>query len=368
MQLTTNFTSTLGRGRPILRIQLTLLYTGVFLGVLAVAALAAGVLYGQTRTPAPDGSNGDGFGVANRVFDVSAAAIGLAIAVAALVGAWWLAGKFLRTLRTMTATAQEISATNLHRRLDLHGANDELTELGKTLDDLFDRLESSFESQRRFVANASHELRTPLAGQRTVLQVALANPTATIVDLREACQEVLQLGDQQEQLIDALLTLATSERGIEKWEQFDLTQLTETILLSRQGEVERRSIHLVTVFNSAPIVGDPRLIERLVTNLVDNAIGHNVPSGSVEITTSTSGSHATLMVSNTGPTIPQADLDRLFEPFQQTGTGRVREADGHGLGLAIVQAIAKTHAATISAHAHNTGGLEIQIRFNTSTP
>ena len=154
----------------------------------------------------------------------------------ALLVALWIAGRFLRPLRAMNTTAHEISATNLHRRLGIDGPEDELlTGLGRTLDDLFGRPEASFESQHHFVANASHELRTPLAGHRTLLQVALADPDATIEGLRAACEEALQLGDQHEQLIDALLTLANSERGVERREQFDLSEVAESVLLSRRA-------------------------------------------------------------------------------------------------------------------------------------
>ena len=162
-------------------------------------------------------------------------------AIVAVGLAWWIAGRFLRPLRTMNTAAREISATNLHRRLGLDGPADELTELGQTLDDLFGRLEASFEAQRHFVANASHELRTPLAGLQTLLEVALADPDADTETLRSACQKALALGQHQERLVNALLTLATSERGIEVWEPFDLAQITETVLTGRRHEAENRT-------------------------------------------------------------------------------------------------------------------------------
>ncbi len=168
---------------------------------------------------------------------LSTSGAAVVIVLAVLVGlwfAWQLAGLYLRPLRTLNATARDISATNLHRRLGLQGPDDELTQLGSTLDDLFGRLESSFEAQRRFVANASHELRTPLAGQRTLLQVALADPDATAESLRAACEEALALGERQERLIDGLLTLASSERGIERREPLDLAEIAERVLVSRQ--------------------------------------------------------------------------------------------------------------------------------------
>ena len=194
--------------------------------------------------------------------------------------------RFLRPLRTITATAQDISASNLRRRLSLDGPDDELTELGATLDDLFGRLEASFESQRHFVANASHELRTPLAGQRTLLQVALADPDADAQALRSACEEALQLSGQQEQLIDALLTLATSERGVESWQRFDLAELTRDIVHSRRPDAERHGVHIDASLDKAHAVGDPDLVQSLVANLLDNAIRHNIADGTVEVSTS----------------------------------------------------------------------------------
>jgi signal transduction histidine kinase len=300
-------------------------------------------------------------------FDFGPALVGLAAAVIALVGAWWLAGRFLRPLHAITTTAQEISATNLNERLTIKGPDDELTQLGTTLNDLFSRLESAFAAQRHFVANASHELRTPLAGQRTLLQVALADPHADTASLRAACEEALKLGDQQEQLIDALLTLATSERGIERREPFDLAQLTEAVLLSRRHQADDQSIRIDTTLVSAPATGDPRLVELLLTNLIDNAIRHNIPSGRIEVSTISAPGRATITVSNTGPTIHPDEIDHLFQPFQQPGAQRVRRNEGHGLGLAIVAAIAHTHHARITAHPRTQGGLDIAVSFPTQS-
>jgi DNA-binding response OmpR family regulator len=167
--------------------------------------------------------------------------------------AWQLAGLYLRPLRTLNATARDISATNLHRRLGLQGPDDEITALGSTLDDLFGRLESSFESQRRFVANASHELRTPLAGQRTLLQVALADPDASTQSLRAACEDALALGERQTQLVDGLLTLASSERGIERREPIDLAEIADRVLVSRHQAAAGRGIDIRASLNPRPL-------------------------------------------------------------------------------------------------------------------
>jgi signal transduction histidine kinase len=349
-------------------VQLTLLYSGLFLGVLAAVLLATNVLFVRSSARAPTGAHAALATASNHQFDIGPALIGLAAAAIALAGAWWLAGRFLRPLRAITTAAQEISATNLNRRLALSGPSDELTDLGRTLDELFGRLEGSFEAQRHFVANASHELRTPLAGQRMLLQVALAEPDASAESLRATCEEALQLGDQQEQLIDALLTLATSERGIERWEAFDLAPIAEAVILGRRQEAERRGIRIDTNLVDAPAAGDPRLVERLVANLVDNALRHNIVGGSFEVSTHSAPGRATLAVSNTGPVVPPEQVERLFQPFRQIGTERVGRVDGHGLGLAITLAIAQGHGAIVTARARPEGGLDIQVNFNATKP
>lgn len=350
--------------RPALRVQLTILYSCLFLGVLAAVLLATNVLYGHSAARSPGSLPATAAPVTgSHTFDFGPALLGLAAAAVALGGAWWLAGRFLRPLHAITATAHEISATNLNRRLALTGPNDELTALGQTLDDLFGRLESSFEAQRHFVANASHELRTPLAGQRTLLQVALADPDADTASLRAACEEALQLGDQQERLIDALLTLATSERGVERWENFDLAGIAQNMLDSRKHEAESRDLRVHTTLVAAPANGDPRLVELLVTNLIDNALRHNNPGGRVEVSTISPPGRATITVTNTGPAVSADQLERLFQPFRQPGAQRVHHPDGHGLGLAIVAAVARTHRANINATPGPQGGLEISVTF-----
>jgi len=355
-------TSLLRFRRPVLRMQLTLLYSGLFIGLLAAVLLAAGVLFRRSEMPAAPGVAAAQNG-AMRHFDSGPALVALVAVAIALVLAWWLAGRFLRPLRAMTDAAQEISATNLHRRLSVGGPDDELTELGRTLDDLFARLEASFESQRRFVANASHELRTPLAGQRTLLQVALADPEADAKSLRLTCEGALRLGAQQERLIDGLLTLATGERGVERREALDLAEVAESTILARREEAEARGVHIEAALAQAATTGDRSLVESLIANLLDNSMRHNTAGGRVEIATAMKGSAATISVSNTGALIPDEEIDRLFEPFQRLGAERVRPNGGHGLGLAIVGAIALAHGAALNARARPGGGLDIEVSF-----
>jgi signal transduction histidine kinase len=285
------------------------------------------------------------------------------VAVLALLAGWLVAGRMLRPIRTITRTAQRISSTNLHERLALDGPPDELKELADTLDGLFGRLDAAFEAHRHFVANASHELRTPLTAERSLLQVALDDPHTSAATWRCTAQELLASNDEQKHLIEALLALASSESGLDYRERTDLEDVCRTVL-SRSGlDTENLELHIETTLRSAPLDGDPMLIERLVANLVDNAIGHNVVGGSVQISTDTKDGRATLTVTNTGSVIPPSEIDRLFQPFQRLDPRRTHHKNGHGLGLSIVRAIAATHHATITVQALPDGGLSATVNF-----
>ncbi|TDD61707.1 sensor histidine kinase [Actinomadura rubrisoli] len=335
---------------------------GVFVLVLVLVPLASVDAAAPKGRPSSGVTTGAGRGISlAQLLTGSAVALAVLIPVALAIG-WFVAGRFLHPLRAITATAKDISAGNLHRRLDLGEPTDELTELGHTLDDLFARLQASFDAQRHFVANASHELRTPLAGLRTLLEVALADPGADTGTLRSVCQEALALGEHQERLVRALLVLATSERGISRWETLDLAQVVEGVLASRRDQATERGIDLVERLNPAVTAGDPRLIESLIANLIDNAIRHNRPDGHVEITTQTAGTQVTLTVTNSGPVIPDSQIQRLFHPFQRLAPDR----HGHGLGLAIVNAVTQAHHATLTTSAPPKGGLSITVQFGPS--
>jgi signal transduction histidine kinase len=283
--------------------------------------------------------------------------------VSALLG-WFASGRVLRPLRQMTDTARTISAGNLSQRLALTGPDDEFKRLGDTLDDLLSRLEASFDAQRRFVANASHELRTPLTLERTLLQVALADPSATEASLRATCEELLAAGRDHERLLESLLTLASSERELDHREPVDLAQLAGHVLLTPRPDMQRNRLELATALEPAPAAGDPALIERLMANLVDNAVRYNRPGGRVEVRTASLNGHAVVSVSNTGPVVRQAETERMFEPFQRLSGGRAARADGHhGLGLSIVRAIAAAHNATVATTAQPAGGLAVTVSF-----
>jgi signal transduction histidine kinase len=375
--------SALGLAWHSLRVRLALIYAAlVCVSVVAVGAVAtifkpnflvhsaSAANPHPARHPAPCCQNASFLGTLTHDASQNLPGVALAvvIGVLAVAGGWLLAGRVLRPLRAINSSAREISASNLHQRLALGGAHDEFTELGATLDDLFGRLEASFDAQRRFVANASHELRTPLAAGRTLLQVALADPGADPDTLRSACQEALDLGEQQERLIDGLLTLATSERGIEHWQRLDLGELAGKVVTDRQPEAARRGIRITTDLQAAPAAGDPSLAESLIANLVDNALRYNQPvsgtqHGAIEIGTASPDGRATLRVSNTGRQIPAGEVDGLFQPFQRLGADRTDHTGGHGLGLAIVRAIAAAHRATLAATARAGGGLDIEVSF-----
>jgi signal transduction histidine kinase len=298
----------------------------------------------------------------NQLLTESGVALGIMTVVSIGLG-WLVAGRVLSKLRTITAAARSISASSLHARLALDGPDDELKELGDTFDALLARLEGAFGAQRQFVANASHELRTPLARQRTLIEVALADPEPSVAGLQDVCKRVLATGEQQERLIEALLTLALSQRGLDRCEPIDLAAVTAEVALARQPEAGLRGLTISTSLGPAAALGDARLAERLVANLVDNALRHNVTRGTVQVSTATWAGRAVLSVSNTGPVIPPGQLTRLFQPFQRGGADRTGGRDGIGLGLSIVRAIAEAHGAWLQAHALPGGGLIVRAGF-----
>jgi signal transduction histidine kinase len=285
------------------------------------------------------------------------------VAVLALIAGWLVAGRMLRPIRTITRTARKISSTNLGERLALDGPEDELKELGDTLDDLFGRLDAAFDAQRHFVANASHELRTPLTVERTLLQVALDDPETTSAAWRSTAEEVLATNDEQARLIEALLTLASSEGGLNEHEPLDLATIVLETLADLEPEICRRGMHIEKVINASPLDGDRLLVERLVANLLSNAVRHNVGGGRIEIVAEVRDGAAVLAVTNTGPVIPPAEVDRLFQPFQRLDQRRTRHRDGYGLGLSIVRAIATAHHASVSASPVAAGGLSVTVSF-----
>jgi signal transduction histidine kinase len=285
------------------------------------------------------------------------------IAVAAAAIGWLIAGRVLRPLRTITAAARRISASSLNQRLALQGPDDELKELADTLDNLFARLEASFDAQRRFAASASHELRTPLTRERTLLQVTLADPAATTATWQAVSRDLLASNTEQERLIEAMLTLAISEAGPGEPESLDLAAITSEALAAARPAIGRLGLNVHADIQPAVLDGDPLLVQQLAANLIDNAVRHNLPGGDVQVATGTSHAGAVLSVTSSGQVIPADEVDRLFQPFQRLGPRPARRDDGHGLGLSIVRAIATAHAATITAQPRPGGGLAIDVTF-----
>jgi len=376
-----------GRPRSTVRLRLTLWYSGLFLiGGAVLLAVTYGLVIqafvgntaGNALCPGPavpasechvigpqearDVALQEYAGVLHQLLTRSAVALALMVVLSIALG-WIMAGRVLRPLRTITAAARQISADSLGDRLALGGPRDELRELGDTFDALLTRLEAAFSAQRQFIANASHELRTPLARQRVISQVALADPAATIETLRAAHVRALAAGAQQQQLIDALLTLAQGQAGLSAPEPFDLAAVTRQILAARQTDAQTRNLTLHTALDPAPAAGSPPLAEQLTANLVDNALRHNVPGGRVDVSTGMRNTRAVLSVGNTGPAVPAAALDQLFQPFQRLAGHRTSRGEGLGLGLSIVQAIADTHNASITARPQPTGGLLVEVTF-----
>ncbi|MFB4304874.1 sensor histidine kinase [Actinomadura sp. GTD37] len=290
------------------------------------------------------------------------AGIALAIMlVVSLVLGWFVAGRVLRPLRTMTTTVRHISARNVHERLAFTGPRDELKDLADTVDGLLGRLDTALGAQKRFVANAAHELRTPLTLERALLEETLTDRRPTVDTFRATFDRVLAISDQQARLLESLLTLATSERGLDGRVPVDLAALTEQVLADRR-EAPAGGPRLYPRIAPAATTGDPALVERLVANLVDNAVRYNVPGGSVDVATGSRDGQAVISVSNTGPVVPPEQVARLLEPFQRLD--RTARGDGHhGLGLSIARAIVLAHGGTLSAIPRRDGGLVVRAAF-----
>jgi signal transduction histidine kinase len=309
----------------------------------------------------------DQLSFSSREFLVVSCIIIVAIMGTTVLLGWIAAGRVLRPLRVMTTTTREISERNLHERLALTGPDDELRDLGNTIDGLLARLEMAFASQRRFISNASHELRTPLMLSQTLLQVALANPAITLDSLRVACQEVVDTGKDQAQLIDALLTLARSQRGLDHREPVDLTAVVTDALNAGKPAAAAQRLLLDAFLDDASVSGDALLIHRLVSNLVDNAIRYNLTGGRVEVKLA-AATETTLTVTNTGPPVPPDQVSRLLEPFQRADLDRAASPSGLGLGLSIVAEIAKAHGARLAVRPRPEGGLTVTVSFPASPP
>jgi signal transduction histidine kinase len=270
---------------------------------------------------------------------------------------WLLAGRALRPLRDITATARRVSGANLGERIGLSGPADELKELADTFDGMLGRLDAAFASQRHFVANASHELRTPLAIMRTEVDVALAEPDAGSGELREMGEAVRDTIDRCERLIASLLLLARSEGPKGRAEPVDLAALAGDCITDLRARASEAGVEVTDSLEPAWALGDPGLFERLIANLLDNGIRHNARGGVLEVGTRVSDGWTVLEVANGGPRIDPEDVAGLTEPFRRLQ----RSGEGFGLGLSIVRSVAEAHGGRTLLSAPETGGLRVCV-------
>jgi signal transduction histidine kinase len=285
----------------------------------------------------------------------------LGVTVLAFVAGYLTAGRVLSPLGRIMRTARGVAATDLKRRIDLEGPDDELKELADTFDEMLERLERSFDAQRRFVSNASHELRTPLAINRTLLEVQLSDPAAS-PDLKQLGTTLLATNERSEQLVEGLLLLARSDNEVVDRKPVDLAEAARQAVEQTRPEAETRNVELRARLEPAEVQGNGVLLERIALNLVQNAVRYNVPEGGwVEVVTRTEPGWAVLTVANTGPLVPAYEIDNLFEPFRRLRTDRTRSDKGVGLGLSIARSVARAHGGTISAVPRDGGGLEMRV-------
>jgi signal transduction histidine kinase len=288
----------------------------------------------------------------------------LAMTVISVGTGYLLAGRALRPLRRITATAQRVSGENLGERIALAGPADELRELADTFDGMLGRLDAAFASQRRFVANASHELRTPLAIMRTEVDVALGDPQASAEELRTMGEAVRDIVDRNERLIASLLLLARSEAAPGPGEPVDLAALAADIITDLRAQAHDARVEVHDDLEPAWTQGDPALIERLVANLLDNGIHHNQPGGQLEVKTRSALGRAELWVRNGGDRIDPETAAQLVQPFRRLH----RSEGGFGLGLSIVRSVAAAYGGTTTVTAPPEGGLAVLVQLPAGMP
>ncbi|MCX4863924.1 ATP-binding protein [Streptomyces sp. NBC_00825] len=378
--------------RPTIRIRLTLLYGGMFLiaGILLLSIiymLAAQALHVGSELPfkivngqvtsdvcnLPEKASPESFNAAmnscvnhqrqqalDTLLNRSLLAL-VGLSVIAFAFGYAMAGRVLSPLGRITRTARRVAGTDLSRRIELDGPDDELKELADTFDEMLDRLERAFTAQQRFVGNASHELRTPLAINRTLLEVHLSDPQAP-PELKQLGKTLLATNERSEQLVEGLLLLARSDNQIVERKPVDLEEVASRAIDQTRGEAEERGVEIRGERAPAVVQGNGVLLERIALNLVQNAVRYNVPeAGWVEVTTELQGGQAVLVVSNTGPVVPAYEIDNLFEPFRRLRTERTGSDKGVGLGLSIARSVARAHGGRIIAEPREGGGLVMRV-------
>lgn len=278
---------------------------------------------------------------------------------------WIVAGRVLAPLHRVTDTARRIAAApaagrGLHERIALDGPDDEVKNLADAFDTMVERLDHSFDGQRRFVANASHELRTPLTLGRALVEIAMHRKTAS-PDVLQLGESLLEINTRHEQLISGLLVLADSEKELTAVYPVNLADVTTHVVAQLTREATAAGVRVTAEAGDAPTVGDALLLERLVHNLVENAVRHNVEDGWVRVTSRTAGERVEVEVTNTGPDVPPYEVEGLFKPFRRLGQDRVVSAKGAGLGLSIVRSVAEVHSGSVQASSREGGGLKIVV-------
>jgi signal transduction histidine kinase len=296
--------------------------------------------------------------------------IALAIMVVIVFGlSWVLAGRMLRPLHAITSTARRLSGSTLHERIHLRGPRDELKELADTFDSMLGRLDTAFTAQREFVANASHELRTPLTIIRTEVDVALSDPDVSPEELQEMGAAITEAVDRSEGLIDGLLVLASTDAdGRPAATEVDLADIAADEVDITSSEADALGLRLELDLEPAPVLGEQALLERLVGNLVENSIRHNLPDGWFSVKTRTVGDKAVLTVANSGPVLSPEDLERLFERFYRPDKSRSRRTGGFGLGLSIVKSVVTAHDGTVELVGLDEGGLQVTVSLPAAPP
>ncbi|MFI2613061.1 sensor histidine kinase [Kitasatospora sp. NPDC018619] len=381
--------------RPTIRMRLTLLYGGMFLMAGVVLLLLMYVFFQDAvsylaprnlgfdgnlvRVTAPDGTTrtmnstefnqwqaADYLARSNSALNTllrKSLTMLVCLAVIAFAAGYAMAGRVLRPLGRITRTARDVASSDLHRRIELDGPDDELKELADTFDGMLDRLDRSFDSQRRFVANASHELRTPLAINRTLLEVQLSDPAAS-PDLQQLGKTLLATNERSEQLVEGLLLLARSENELTDRRPVELSEVATRALEQTRAEADKREVELRSKLDPAMAAGNGVLLERLALNLLQNAVRYNSPGGWVELATTAVPGGGELVVSNTGPVVPRYELEHIFEPFRRIkGADRTRSDKGVGLGLSIVRSVVRAHGGTVEATPRAGGGLTMRVRI-----
>ncbi|MGW2473899.1 sensor histidine kinase [Streptomyces sp. NPDC001665] len=378
--------------RPTIRIRLTLLYGGMFLiaGILLLSIiymLAAQAMHVGSELPfkvasgnvtsdvcnLPQKAPPDDFNAAmnacvnhqrqqalDTLLNRSLLAL-VGLSIIAFAFGYGMAGRVLSPLGRITRIARTVAGTDLTRRIELDGPDDELKELSDTFDDMLDRLERAFTAQQRFVGNASHELRTPLAINRTLLEVHLSDPEAP-PELQQLGKTLLATNERSEQLVEGLLLLARSDNQIVERKPVDLAEVASRALDQARGEAETKGVEMRAALAPAVVQGNGVLLERIALNLVQNAVRYNVPEdGWVEVSTELLPGQAVLVVSNTGPVVPAYEIDNLFEPFRRLRTERTGSDKGVGLGLSIARSVARAHGGRIIAEPREGGGLVMRV-------